>query len=34
VRWPQAIAGGASRKQIDILSKKVNRLNKRTRKAV
>jgi len=30
----EAIAGGASRKQIDILRKKANRLKKRTRKAV
>jgi DNA polymerase/3'-5' exonuclease PolX len=28
-----AIAGGASRKQIDILRKKANRLKKRTRKS-
>ena len=29
----EAIAGGASRKQIDLLRKKANRLKKRTRKA-
>jgi len=29
----EAIAGGASRKQIDILRKKANRLKKRTRKS-
>jgi hypothetical protein len=28
----EAIAGGTSRKQIDILRKKANRLKKRTRK--
>ncbi len=29
----EAIAGGASRQQVDILRKKANRLKKRTRKA-
>ncbi len=29
----EAIAGGASRKQVDILRKKANRLKKRTRQA-
>ena len=29
----EGIAGGASRKQVDILRKKANRLKKRTRKA-